>query len=89
MEKENLKIAVSKLHESLAEMDNVDPELKRLLQTLDEDIRLTLIRDELASENELGLRDKALQLVVRFGAEHPVIEPVLREIADMLGKMGI
>lgn len=89
MEKENLKIAVSKLHESLSGMDNVDPELKRLLQTLDEDIRLTLIRQELASEDELSLRDKALQLAVRFEAEHPVLESTLREIADMLGKIGI
>lgn len=89
MENENLKRAVSKLHESLAKTDNVDPELKRLLQTLDEDIRLTLTRQELTSEDELSLQDKALRLAVRFGEEHPVLEPTLREIADMLGKMGI
>lgn len=86
---ENLKKTVSRLNETLAETDNVDPELRRLLETLDQDIRLALARQELSDERNLGLKDRVLQLAVRFGAEHPVLDSTLREIADMLGKMGI
>jgi iron-sulfur cluster repair protein YtfE (RIC family) len=86
---ENLKLTISKLHESLAATDNVDPELESLLKTLDEDINQVLRKEEQPDADGSNLEERARYLAAEFAAQHPTLEPMLREIADMLGKMGI
>jgi hypothetical protein len=86
---ENLKETISKLHASLAEIDNVDPELKAMLETLDQDIHLALHKEAPSDSGDSGLQERVRSLAARFAAQHPTLEPVLRDIADMLGKMGI
>lgn len=86
---ENLKESISKLHQSMKAIDNVDPELKDMLETLDRDIHLVLRKEEKPDSDDSILAERARLLHAKFAAEHPTLEPMLREIADMLGKMGI
>ena len=86
---ENLKQTISKLHQGLTATGNVDPELKAMLETLDQDIHLVLRKETQPDSGDSLLEDRARLLAAKFAAEHPTLEPMLREIADMLGKMGI
>lgn len=88
-----LKTHLKDLHASLAQTANVDEELKGLLRQLDGDIRQLLEqRAEEAEQIEtttFGLAERTQELTARFAAEHPRLEPALRELGRMLSNMGI
>lgn len=96
----NLKSHLKDLHANLAQTSDVDEELQSLLRQLDGDIRTLLERRtaiaaaEVAQETEepsqtYGLAERTQELTARFAAEHPRLEPALRELGRMLANMGI
>jgi hypothetical protein len=93
----NLKAHLQHLHQGLAGAGPVDAELRSLLTQLDADIRALLEQREAAAmdANEIegshtyGMAERTQELAARFAAQHPRLEPTLRELANMLSTMGI
>lgn len=88
MDKASLKQALERLHQDLAgSTEVVDPELKELLGTLDDDIHQLLEDDSTTSTH--GLVERAESVAARFRADHPRLEPIFREVIDTLGRIGV
>jgi Domain of unknown function (DUF4404) len=93
-----LKETLKQLHANLETTGEVDAELKELLRVLDNDIQQLLKHDEeTAPKEEMSgdaspaseLSERAQSLSAKFAAQHPHLEPVLREFMDSLSRMGI
>lgn len=90
MSTEQLKDALKKLHESIKNTDGeVDAELSELLTTLNDDVRQLLSKETPEEDALSNLGDRTLSLSARFAAQNPKLESVLRELSDVLGRMGI
>jgi hypothetical protein len=89
MDTNSLKDTLKALHNNLESTDNIDVELKQLLQTLDLDIRQLLDKDAEESKSSSALVERAQKISAKFASEHPHLEPALREVIDILAKMGI
>lgn len=85
----NLKQTLIKLHANLEATENLDPELKEILQVLDKDIQVLLDKDETDSSITDELVDRSQAISAKFAAQHPQLEPVLRELGQILHRMGI
>jgi len=90
----NLKSHLKSLHANLAQTSDVDEELQSLLHQLDGDIRTLLDKRtaaaaQSADTDTYGLAERTQELTARFAAEHPRLEPALRELGRMLANMGI
>ncbi|MES2019177.1 MAG: DUF4404 family protein [Pseudomonadota bacterium] len=92
----NLKSHLKTLSANLAQTGDVDEELQLLLRQLDGDIRSLLERrttqaalEAQADSDTYGLAERTQELTARFAAEHPRLEPALRELGRMLANMGI
>lgn len=91
----NLKSHLKSLHANLAQTNDVDEELQSLLHQLDGDIRTLLDKRTAAAavqdaeSDTYGLAERTQELTARFAAEHPRLEPALRELGRMLANMGI
>lgn len=88
MTEEDLRQRLARLHQDLSQETDVDPELKRLLQTVDRDIHRRLAGDAQAHEHE-GFAERLQAIEAGFAARHPHLEPVLREVVHLLQRMGI
>ena len=89
-----LKAHLKSLHANLAETGVVDEELHALLRQLDGDIhqllaRRTAIEPAGGDADTGGLATRTQELAARFAAEHPRMEPALRELGTILSNMGI
>ena len=90
MPAKNIKNSLKKLHTSLETIENPDQELVALLKQLDDDIQKILLENPENSDSPASaLTDQVRALGTRFANDHPQLEPILRELADTLGKMGI
>ncbi len=98
MATEQLKHTLRELHEALASGAPLDPEMVQLLKILDADIQTTLSRQSLGSASaetpatapeDDGLTSRAQEISAKFAAQHPHLEPVLRELTDTLQRIGI
>ncbi|MFC3111362.1 DUF4404 family protein [Undibacterium arcticum] len=99
MDTEQLKASLKKLHANLEDADTLDGELKELLQVLDSDIQSLLGKGQSTAERNgtdqplgaeaVSLAARTQSLSARFAAEHPRLDPVLRELGAILEKMGI
>ena len=90
MNQENVKQLLLQLHTELANADEVDGELKSLLQNLNKDIHHVLNSDQAHDDPVYAaLSDRSVALSAQFAAEHPKLEPALRELASMLAKIGV
>lgn len=101
MATENLKQQLVELHTALAAGEPLDPEMVALLHVLDADIRMTLAQTspEMQTPSTMqagprpevatGLTSRAQEISARFAAQHPHLEPVLRELTDTLQRIGI
>lgn len=89
MNSDNLKDTLKRLHANLESSGNVDSELKVLLGVLDSDINLLLGREAQDSATAAGLVERVQFISAKFAARHPHIEPLLRELVDILTGMGI
>ncbi|WP_295994585.1 DUF4404 family protein [Rugamonas sp.] len=88
-----LKDSLKTLHGKLATTGPVDEELLELLRQLDGDIKLLLERRAAAaappSTTTYGLAERTQEISAKFAAQHPAIEPALRELGTILASMGI
>jgi len=89
----NLKASLKTLHTKLASAGPVDEELQDLLKQLDGDIKQLLARGEAsATEGDTttyGLAERTQEISAKFAAQHPQLEPALRELGTILASMGI
>ena len=89
MRTDEIKNTLKQLHGDLEGAENVDPELRRQLLELDQDIhRLLDPEDEEVSEAE-GIIARVDEVAAEFASRHPATERFLRQVAHMLGRMGI
>lgn len=90
MQKENLKSLLKQLHEGLLNTEQIDDEVKSLLQGLNQDIQQVLSSVDTPDDPIFSaLSERSQAMSARFAAKHPKLEPVLRELGDMLEKMGV
>ena len=92
----NLKQHLKTLHADLASTGEVDAELKDLLRQLDGDIKTLLERrlqedagHETTDSTTYGLAERSQEITAKFAAQHPRLEPALRELGNILASMGI
>ncbi|HEV7816371.1 MAG TPA: DUF4404 family protein [Janthinobacterium sp.] len=87
----NLKTSLENLRSQLAAGGPVDEELQELLRRLDGDIKQLLERRAAgpAETTTYGLAERTQEISARFAAEHPKLEPALRELGNILSSMGI
>ena len=87
-----LKAHLKSLHENLASTGQVDEELTSLLRQLDGDIKALLEKRAQQDEETIdtyGLAERSQEITARFAAQHPKLEPALRELGTILSNMGI
>ncbi|WP_188150061.1 DUF4404 family protein [Teredinibacter waterburyi] len=82
---DSLKPLLAELNKALKHSDLSDPETIAMLRGLDAEIDSVLANE--SSGDDLG--DIVAQLESRFAVEHPIAAQTLREIIDILGKIGI
>lgn len=81
---EQLKNKLEQLRQSLAEQNNLDDDDVRSLQALDKDIQ-TLLAGNQSNEVESRVEQQA----IAFEGRHPQMSAILRDVMDILSKMGI
>ncbi|MFI4939055.1 MAG: DUF4404 family protein [Burkholderiales bacterium] len=84
-----LKDKLKELHSTLEAAETPDAELTQLLQALDADIRSLLDKPTRDIAETAGIVTRAQASLLRFAIHHPHLEPVLRELTDMLANIGI
>ncbi|WP_283788187.1 DUF4404 family protein [Bermanella sp. WJH001] len=82
---DELKSKLTQLKQAIGNIDTLDDESRALLQQLDQDIK-TVLTGEPA---DVSLNDRLEQQAVEFDSEHPKTSAVIRDIMDMLARMGI
>ena len=98
----NLKQHLKTLHADLASTGEVDAELTDLLRQLDGDIKTLLERrrqedtgpagatsTSSTASTTYGLAERSQEITAKFAAQHPRLEPALRELGNILASMGI
>ncbi|ELX11465.1 hypothetical protein Jab_1c00470 [Janthinobacterium sp. HH01] len=90
----NLKASLSSLRSNLASAGPIDEELQDLLTQLDGDIKQLLERRAAAEaapgeSTTYGLAERTQEISAKFAAQHPKLEPALRELGNILSSMGI
>lgn len=93
MSPESLRELLARVHERLSHARSLDPESRRLLVTVMDDIHRAL-SDEAAADGpaedaRASAAPRLEALAVRFEAEHPTLAQGLRQLIDALGKAGI
>lgn len=87
-----IRDTLQRLHTVLQSQPQLDPELKSLLQTLDQDIQTALEHKQgepTAGPEATDLAEQAQTLATRFAAEHPNIDLALRELRSLLLGVGL
>ncbi|MET3130398.1 hypothetical protein AAKU55_000651 [Oxalobacteraceae bacterium GrIS 1.11] len=87
----NLKTSLKNLHAQLSGTASIDEELLALLRQLDGDIKQLIERRaaEPADTTTYGLAERTQEISAKFAAQHPQLEPALRELGNILSSMGI
>lgn len=84
MSNERIKELLAQLREEIRSAD-VDDELQKLMSDLDDDIH-SVIEDDA----DMGaLVDRAKELEADFATKHPTVERFMREVIDVLVRMGV
>ena len=84
MSNERIKELLAQLREEIREAD-VDQELQKLMSDLDDDIH-SVIEDDA----DVGaLVDRAKELEAGFATKYPTVERFMREVIDVLVRMGV
>lgn len=88
MSDEQLKGLLKALQAELKQVDQLDEESAALARQLESDIHQLVDQD---AENPAldAMVDKANELEATFASRYPLLERTLREVVDVLGRMGI
>ena len=87
MSTEQIKELLAELQKEIHNTE-LDDETRSLVRQLDTDIHSMLVKD--ADEAEVGsVLTRAKALEANFATEHPAAERFMREVIDVLVRMGI
>ena len=92
MDKTKLKELVRQLNDELERTSTVDADTADLLRDLEDDVQRLADGGGKFSDHESAAHSamgQARALKARFAVEHPTAERFLREIMDLLAKVGI
>lgn len=90
MKRDMLKGLLKQLQDGLHSTEQVDAEMKTLLQNLHQDIESVLAKDENPDDPlYVAISDRSRAIYAKFASQHPKLEPALRELGSMLEKMGV
>lgn len=84
MSKERIQELMTQLHTEL-ESAEVDQDTLQMARALDVDVQ-NLID---AGEANESVMEQARDAEARFAAEHPVAEKMIREVIEILGRIGV
>jgi hypothetical protein len=87
MDPERLHETLRQLHRELKETETADPETRRLLTAVQDDIERVTGPGESPPAEEIG--DRIENLAARFEADHPALALALRQVMTTLSSMGI
>jgi uncharacterized protein with von Willebrand factor type A (vWA) domain len=87
MSNDKIKILLRKLGDEI-QGAQVDDETRSLLKTLESDIE-DLLDTTTESSDATSVLDRAQELETAFAARHPEAERYIREIMDVLAKIGV
>lgn len=90
MSKERIKELLAQLREEIRTTD-IDDELEQLIGKLDDDIDAMSDEDD-GSDSLVDMEDvvdRAKEIEASFATDHPTAVRVLREVVDLLVRMGI
>ena len=82
---EELKAKLSQLQQNLAAVNKLDDDSRKMLEQVDTDIQ-RLLND---GGQEDGLSERLEQQAVAFEERHPAVAGVMKDIMDVLAKMGV
>ncbi len=87
MPRQELKTLLSQLRDELAQTDELDTDLLEMAEDIDAQLHRLAQDEEEQPHEDLG--DALDRAAANFATNHPRTEAILRELADILGKMGI
>lgn len=87
MSNDRLRELLGELHGELSRARAVDPEVRRLLAQLLEDIHA--VTGEPAAALPEGVTTQLRETALRIEAEHPRLANALGQLSDTLAKLGI
>ena len=91
MSKERVKELLAQLRQELRDTD-VDDELEKLIGDLDDDIQNVIDETDATVDGVVDIDDvvdRAKEVQSNFATSHPTAERVVREVIDLLVRMGI
>lgn len=88
MDNEQLQTQLTKLHQELSTIDNVDDSTKTMLITVMQDISQVLTGEK-AESGQQPTSDSLREMMTEFEAEHPKLAHTLGQLADGLANLGI
>jgi hypothetical protein len=86
MSDQNLRDLLAQLHARLGSAKSLDSDERKSLTTVLHDIEKALAGKDQAPE---APTPRLEALAVKFEADHPALADSLRQLADLLGKVGI
>ncbi len=89
MDTQTLKDHLQQLRHHLESGAPIDAETRSLLLQLDADIHHAITRRASGEPHDSALVERAREASAQLSAQHPVLDQVMRQLADTLGKMGI
>lgn len=87
MPKDTLPGLLTQLHDALGDTEGTNTDLQAKVSQFDEDLRRQLTQNNPTFDS--SLQDQLNQLEAEFAAEHPVADRVLREILEVLNRIGV
>jgi hypothetical protein len=91
MQTNELKALLQRVQQEVEASPTLDPAIKAQLAELDASIHRVLQRsaDGTVSDDQPDLEEQALSLEAKLATDHPVLVGSVRQMMDMLGKIGI
>jgi hypothetical protein len=83
MSTNRIRQLLEELDTELRHTDDLDAETRDMIETIGQRLETT------GPEDDDSLSDNAREIASRFTASHPTAARIARDIADLLGKMGI
>lgn len=87
MSNDKIQELLAKLHEEI-QATEIDAETRSLMQELDSDV-VDLLDATSATDDAKSVLQSAKRLETRFSTSYPAAERFVREIIDILGRMGV
>lgn len=89
MSNEQLKQSLKEIHHQISSAGEIDEELVALLAQLNNDIHLSLEKKAQQDDALSQLSHRTLALSAKFAAQSPHLEAGLRELGNILLRMGL